>query len=469
MKRTSGIFAAFVVLIASLPPTIAAHPADENPPLTLKEKQVQYQQDRFGLFIHWGIYSVLADGEWVMHDKKIPAADYERVAGFFNPTRFNAGEWVGLAKSAGARYITFTSKHHDGFAMWDTHMNDWSVTRRTPFGRDVVKELAAECQRQGLKFFLYHSQLDWHHPDYFPRGTTGQHAGRPDKGTWNQYMDFMDAQLAELLTKYGVIDGVWFDGWWDRPDADWRLERTYNLIHTLQPAALIGNNHHRKPFPGEDFQMYERDLPGENKGGFSSTSQVGNLPLETCDTINTSWGYRITDRKYKSTKDLIGYMARAAGTDANFLLNIGPMPSGEIQPEFTQRLREIGMWLAKHGESIYATRGGPLPPQPWGATTHRGRKVYVHVLDDATSSVVIPLDYARVQTARYLVDEEDVPFKDDEGTITLSLRSIRPGEYNRVVVLDTDYQPPPPPTGAAPLLPTSIAPGPATPMLELNP
>jgi alpha-L-fucosidase len=416
------------------------HPADENPRLTLPECAQQFQHDRFGLFIHWGIYSTMADGEWVMNDKKIPITDYERLARAFNPADFNAEQWVTLAKSAGMRYITFTSKHHDGIAMWDSNISDWNVVKRTPFKRDVVKELVDECHRQNMKLFLYYSQLDWHHPDYFPRGDTGKTAGRPEEGNWTNYLDYMNAQLTELLTKYGYIDGIWFDGWWDRPDADWQLQRTYSLIHTLQPAALIGNNHHRRPFPGEDFQMYERDLPGHNAAGYSATSEKGNLPLETCDTMNTSWGYRINDHQYKTTRELVHYLVRAAGMDANFLLNVGPMPNGQIQPEFTERLHQVGMWLAKNGESIYATRGGPVTPQPWGATTQRNNKVYVHVLDAATSSVTLALP-TKVRSARYFSDESDVTMQDTSGTLTLKVRPERPGELERLLVLETDQTP----------------------------
>lgn len=410
---------------------------DENTPLTLKETTQQFQQDRFGMFIHWGIYSTLCDGEWVMNDKKIPISDYEKVAAFFNPADFDAKEWVTLAKSAGMRYMTFTAKHHDGFAMWESRVSDWNVVKRTPFHRDVVRELADECHRQGMKLFIYYSQLDWHHPDYFPLGITGHTSGRPEKGDWPKYIDYMNTQLTELLTNYGKIDGIWFDGWWDRPDADWQLDRTYKLIHDLQPAALVGNNHHHKPFPGEDFQMFERDLPGQNTAGYSGTSELGYLPPETCDTMNASWGYKITDRSYKTTRQLVHYLVRAAGMDANLLLNVGPMPNGQIQPEFAERLRQIGMWLAKNGESIYGTRRGPVPPQPWGATTRRGNKLYVHVLDGDTTSVAIRPTH-KLRTARYFEDEAEVPFQDNDGTVTLKLRPERRGEMDRLVVIETD-------------------------------
>src|SRR6266481_5057370 len=203
-----------------------------------------FQNARFGMFIHWGVYSVLGDGEWVMNNRKMTVAEYEKLAPKFNPTEFDAAAWVALAKAAGMRYITITSKHHDGFAMFQTKLSPWNIVDATPYKKDPLKMLAAECQRQGIKLFFYHSQLDWHNPDYYPLGRTGHDAGRPtpatsDPGQWNRYLDFMDGQLRELLTNYGPIGGIWFDGWWDKPDADWRLHKTYKLIHDLQPAALI--------------------------------------------------------------------------------------------------------------------------------------------------------------------------------------------------------------------------------------
>ncbi len=361
-----------------------------------------FQDSKFGLFIHWGVYSVLADGEWVMNNRKMTVAEYEKLPPQFNPTEFNAAEWVALAKAAGMKYITITSKHHDGFAMFDSKQTDWDIVARTPYKRDVMKALADECHKQGIKLFFYHSQLDWHHPDYYPRGRTGQAAGRPESGEWSRYLDFMDAQLRELLTNYGEIAGIWFDGWWDKPNADWRLRRTYDMIHQLQPAALVGANHHRKPFEGEDFQMFEKDLPGQKTAEFNKDAEVGNLPLETCDTINGAWGYNKSDRRFKSTKQLIHYLVRAAGHNANFLLNVGPMPSGKIQPEFVERLKEIGQWLEKNSESIYGTRGGPISPRPWGATTRKGSRTYVHILDWQDDAILIPRLPSKVKSARLL-------------------------------------------------------------------
>jgi alpha-L-fucosidase len=329
-----------------------------------------------------------------MQIKEMPISEYEKLPPRFNPTGYNAAEWVSLFKRAGAKYVTITSKHHDGFAMWNSEVSDWDIVDSTPYGRDVLKPLAEECRKQGLKLFFYHSHLDWHHPDYFPRGRTGQHAGRPASGDFNKYLDTMDAQLTELLGgDYGEVAGIWFDGWWDQragkkgegdprtSRVDWRLEQSYALIHRLQPQALVGNNHHLAPFDGEDFQMFERDLPGENKGGFSEEAQVGALPLETCDTINGAWGYNAGDKNYKTAKQLVDYLVRAAGRNANFLLNIGPRPDGTIQPEFVERLEVMGKWLDQYGPTIYATHGGPVAPQTWGVATHTDEHIYLHVLD----------------------------------------------------------------------------------------
>jgi alpha-L-fucosidase len=403
------------LLLLGLPMAVrAAEPPYVPTPENLKARE-WFQDAKFGLFIHWGVYSVLGNGEWVMNNKKMTVAQYEELPARFNPTAYDPAAWVRMAKAAGMKYITITSKHHDGFAMWDSKVSDWTIVQRTPYKKDVLKMLADECHRQGIKLFFYYSHLDWHNPDYYPRGRTGRTAGRPEHGDFNKYLDSMDAQLTELCTSYGPIGGIWFDGWWDQqvkkpggdPKAtrvDWRLRRTYDLIHRLQPQALVGNNHHVAPFPGEDFQMFEKDLPGGNSTGFNADSKPGELPLETCETINGAWGYNKNDHRYKSTRALLHYLIRAAGMNANFLLNVGPRPDGTIQPEFVERLREMGAWLQKNGDSIYATRGGPVPPQKWGVTTRSktGDRVFVHVLDAGAAEVTLPKAAGKLGSARLL-------------------------------------------------------------------
>jgi alpha-L-fucosidase len=406
-------------------------PAPEN----LAARQ-WFQDAKFGLFIHWGVYSTLASGEWVMYQQKFDKATYEKLPALFNPVAFNAAEWVKMVKDAGMKYITITSKHHDGFAMWATKQSSWNIVDRTPYGKDVLKQLADECHKQGVKLFFYHSHLDWYQENYYPRGETGGTSGRPDKGDWNGYLDYMDSQLTELLTNYGEIAGIWFDGWWDKKDANWRLDKTYSLIHKLQPGALVGNNHHQAPKPGEDFQMFEKDLPGRNTSGFGDEAKVGSLPLETCETMNGAWGFNIHDHNYKSTAQLVQYLVKAAGSNANFLLNVGPMPNGKIQPEFTATLSEMGEWMRKYGETIYETRGGPIDSHPWGVTTAKGNKVYVHLLGDSDENLLLN-DFGKKIKKAYLFDDKSVViFKQNEFGITIKVPLDKRKPIDTIVVME---------------------------------
>ena len=413
---------------------LGAQTADVVPPARLEARE-WYRDAKFGMFIHWGVYSLLGDGEWVMEHRKLPVVPYEWLASTFSPVRFDAREWVALAKAAGMRYITITARHHDGFSMFATGATPYNIVDWTSFKRDPLKELADECQRQGIRLFFYYSQLDWHHPDYWPRGRTGRATGRPEDGEWTRYLDFMDRQLEELLTGYGPLGGIWFDGMWDKPDADWRLARTYGLIHRLQPSALIVPNHHQAPLPGEDVQTFEQDLPGANTAGFN-TNEIGALPLETSLTMNRSWGFNITDHGFKSVREIVGYLVRAAGNDANLLLNVGPRPDGTIQPEAVGRLREVGRWMARYGEAIYGTRRGPVAPRAWGVTTQRGDVVYVHVLEWTDTLLSLPPVGAPVAGARMLATGEPVRFVESESGLTLSLPPGGNDEPDRVVRLE---------------------------------
>jgi len=390
-----------------------------------------FQNARFGLFVHWGVYSVLGDGEWVMQNRPISKSAYQKVAAFFNPLEFDAAEWVAMVKAAGMKYITITSKHHDGFCMFDSKLTDWDIIDRTPYKKDVLKQLAEECHKQGIKLFFYYSQLDWFNNDYFPRGRTGQYTGRPDEGNWNNYIDYMNGQLSELLTNYGDIGGIWFDGWWDKPAANWRLDGTYELIHKLQPAALIGSNHHRVPKPGEDFQMFEKDLPGHNTAGHSAQSEIGSLSLETCETMNNSWGFNINDMRFKSSSDLIKYLVKAAGYNANFLLNVGPMPNGKIQPEFVDTLKVIGKWLENNGDSIYGTRGGPLSPKEWGVTTQKDKIVYVHVTNRVSDLIFLPGLQKNIASVELFNTNEKINYSADKYGLVVEL----PDKYHNIVDL----------------------------------
>lgn len=443
--RTTHVIAGHVIAALLLSISGACVPAGAQAaapvPAERAAARTWFQDAKLGLFIHWGVYSQLGQGEWVMQNRSIPVETYEWLASTFNPVRFDARTWVALAKAAGARYITITARHHDGFSMFATKATRYNMVDWTPFARDPMKELADECRRQGIRLFFYYSQLDWHHADYWPRGQTGRATGRPESGDWRRYLDFMDYQLEELLTRYGPLGGIWLDGMWDKPDADWRLAQTYARIHRLQPAALIIPNHHKAPLPGEDVQTFEQDLPGANTAGFN-TSEIGSLPLETSLTMNQSWGFNITDTKFKSQRELIGYLVRAAGNDANLLLNIGPRPDGTIQPEAVERLRALGEWLRTYGAAVYATRGGPVRPRPWGVTTQRGDSVFVHVLDWPDRMLTLPDFGARVVRASMLRDGTPVTVAQSASGITLTLPALVPDEPDRVILLETKTRTP---------------------------
>jgi alpha-L-fucosidase len=423
----------WLVLVSMCTAAAAAAQAYQPPESNLHARQ-WFQDAKFGMFIHWGVYSVPSDGEWYMEQKKVPVVEYEKLAPQFNPVQFNAAEIVGLAKSAGMKYITITSKHHDGFAMFGTKQNRWNIVDATPYAKDPLKQLAEECRKQGIKLFFYHSQLDWHNTDYFPLGRTGHSSGRPEAGDFDHYLQFMDAQLIELLTNYGDVAGIWFDGMWDKPDADWQLQRTYSMIHRLQPAALIGSNHHHAPFDGEDFQMFEKDLPGSNTAGFNQTS-ISALPLETCETINGAWGYNKNDKHFKSVPALIHYLVRAAGANANFLLNIGPMPTGQVQPEFMERLHAIGEWTAKNGETIYGTRGGPIKPRVWGVSTQKGDTVYLHILDWNDDYLALP-ELPGTVGAHLFGSNKKLELQQAKGTVLLHLPAEIRDPVDTIVVIE---------------------------------
>ncbi|MDT8433054.1 MAG: alpha-L-fucosidase [Bacteroidales bacterium] len=422
MKRSLTLF--LLVCLMTGPQFLNAQegyqPSQEN-----LENREWFQDAKFGLFVHWGVYSLMAGGgdmgiaEWIMHRKEIPIEQYELLPGNFYPVKFDPAEWVSLVKEAGMNYITITSKHHDGFAMYDSEISDYNIVDATPYGKDVIGMLKEECDRQGVKLFFYYSQLDWHHPDYYPRGNTGTHSGRPDHGEWDHYIDYMNAQLSELLTNYGEIGGIWFDGMWDKWEAPWRLAETYSLIHELQPGTLIGSNHHKMPYPGEDFQMFERDLPGQNTIGFNQTG-ISDLPLEMCETMNGSWGFNIKDTAFKSTEYLLHLLIRAAGKNANMLLNTGPMPNGEIQPANVQTLKEMGTWMNKYGETIYGTRGGPVEGD-WGTTTVKGDHVYVHLLDPSVEQLTIPLQGGKVKSLTLFEDGSKVKFSKGDDHVTFAV------------------------------------------------
>ena len=410
---------------------------DYQPTEEILKAREDFADMGFGIFLHWGIYSMMGQGEWYLNYGPT-AKEYAKAAKGFYPADFDAAAWVKAIKDAGAKYICFTSRHHDGFSMWHTGQSDYNIVDATPFKRDVIKELADECHKQGIKLHLYYSHIDWTREDY-PWGRTGHDTGRDStKIDWPHYYDFMNRQLTELLTNYGEIGAIWFDGWWDHDEDatpfDWQLPEQYAMIHRLQPSCLIGNNHHQTINPGEDIQIFERDVPGENSAGLSG-QEVSRLPLETCQTMNGMWGYKIQDQNYKSVDDLIRLLVKTSSLGANLLLNIGPQPNGELPEAARERLKGIGEWMKANGEAFYGTRAADFPAQDWGVANRKGNKLYLHVLDQSNKEITVPTAL-KVKKAVAFADKQPLKYKKLKGGgITLTLPDA-PATVDYIVELD---------------------------------
>lgn len=415
MKKWIATLACFCLL------SVSAQAQKYVPTPENLQNRKEFAESRLGIFIHWGLYSTFAQGEWYMNNASVDAREYAKAMNGFYPHRFDARQWVSAFKAAGAKYICFTTRHHEGFSMWDTRWSDYNIMN-TPYGKDIVRQLAEECHRQGIKLHLYYSHIDWTREDY-PAGRTGRGTKRLDRADWPAYYRFMNNQLTELLTNYGEIGAIWFDGWWDHDvdsvPFDWELDEQYRLIHRLQPACLVGNNHHQTPFEGEDIQIFERDVPGENKAGLSG-QDISALPLETCQTMNHSWGYRVTDQEYKSTRELIQLLVRTSGKGANLLLNVGPQPDGTLPEAALTRLAEMGKWLDRYGESIYATVAGDYREGDNLITTRNGNVLYVHILNTDIEQVKMPVAQ-KVKSVEVLGEGTRIDYKYRKGELTFAV------------------------------------------------
>jgi len=384
---------------------------------TLEEfaKRTQWWQEaKFGMFIHWGIYAVPADGEWYMNNKKVQVADYEKYAPQFNPVDFDAKEWVRVAKGAGMKYITITSKHHDGFCMWDTKLTDYSIMKATPFKRDVLKELAAACREEGIRLCFYHSIMDWHHPDYLPRREWEKTTRPADGADLNRYIDYMKGQLRELLTGYGPIGVIWFDGGWEHNAQELRSVEVDAMIRSLQPGILIND---RNQLP-EDFSTPEQTIPAGAMSG-------GRL-WETCMTLNNNWGWAKNDHNWKSVEDLTRKLIDIAHKGGNFLLNVGPTEKGKIPQESVDRLAAVGQWMKVNGESIYGSTKNPFKKLPFdGRCTVKGDTLYIHVFKWPAEGVQVPGLKTEVKSASFLDGEASASIsvaKDENGVPVLTIK-----------------------------------------------
>jgi alpha-L-fucosidase len=380
------------------------------------QRMAWFREARFGLFIHWGVYSVPAGewngnqnyGEWFMEETKMPVSQYEKFAAEFDPVKFNAREWVRLAKDAGMKYIVITSKHHDGFGMYRSDLTDWCI-RSTPFKRDPLKELAEACKAEGVKLCFYHSIMDWHHPDWGTRRAWNDRAtGNPDM---DRYTSFMKGQLKELLTRYGPIGILWFDGEWESP---WTFDRgvdLYNYVREFQPDIIINNRvgKGRAGMGGMDENRQGVGDYGTPEQEIPATGFGPGVDWESCMTMNNHWGYNKNDQNWKSSATLVRNLIDCASKGGNYLLNVGPTSEGLIPTPSIERLKEIGAWMKINRESIYGTTASPFRRLPWGRSTTRVQgkdtTLYLHVFDwPATGSLLVPGLKNKVQKA-YVLDK----------------------------------------------------------------
>ena len=371
-----------------------------------------WREARFGMFIHWGLYSIPAGewlggpgkgtghAEWIRDTAQIPVEEYDKLKEQFNPVKFDADAWVSAAAGAGMKYVCITTKHHDGFCLFDTKQTDWSVMH-TPFHRDIMQEMAAACRKNGITPCWYYSIMDWHHPDYLPRRPWEQATRSTEGADFERYNTYLKNQVTELLTNYGPIGVMWFDGQWEGTWTHPRGEELYNLCKRLQPNVIVNN---RVDKGGGSFGMTRTEGGGgvQYRGDFGTPEQeipptgYPNGDWETCMTMNGHWGYNSHDHDFKTTADLIHKLADIASKGGNFLLNVGPTSEGEIPSESLRRLREIGKWMDVNGEAIHGTDAGPFETLAWGRCTQKAysagmagmggkgkaaTRLYLHVFD----------------------------------------------------------------------------------------
>ncbi len=409
-----------------------------------------WRDAQFGMFIHWGAYAVPAGvyhgervpgiGEWIMSRSKVPVTEYEAFVRAFNPVKYDADEWVRIARDAGMKYIIITSKHHDGFALFNSKVSQYDMVDATPFHRDALKSLADAAHRQGLRFGVYYSIMDWHHPDAQAPNTPEYNSRTWSNPNFSRYVEtYMKPQLEELLTQYPNIDVLWFDGEWV---ADWSDEQgraLYAWLHAIKPSLIINNRvgHTRQGLSGMtqaggigvgDFGTPEQRVPATGLPG---------VDWETCMTMNDTWGFKSFDDGWKDTRTLLRTLIDVASKGGNFLLNVGPTAAGQIPTESAARLREMGQWMRANGESVYATTVSPFEAPAWGRyTTGKGR-LYAHVFDWpkdgqlALSGVTI-----RPRAAYLLADHKPLVVEQSGDGYVVKLPAVAPSSIASVIVLE---------------------------------
>ncbi|MFN7936313.1 MAG: alpha-L-fucosidase [Bryobacteraceae bacterium] len=427
-----------VVLLALLP-ALNAQPSP-HASITAPDRTQWFRDAKFGMFIHWGPYAVIGRHEWARDRFHIPQAQYDAYARAFNPFRFNATEWVDLAHNAGARYMVITSKHHDGFSIWRSKASDYDM-EITPYRGDPLKDLAEASARRGMRLGFYHSIMDWHHPDYTPKRAWEVKDPKAG-GNLDKYLDFMKEQIRELLTGYGDVAMMWFDGEWEHSTKELRSDEIYDFIRQMAPKTLINDRlYKREPGNRADFGTPEQFVPA------TGMLDPSGKPIlwESCVTINTeSWGYNKYETEFKTSRDLIRMLVEVVSKGGNLLLNVGPMPDGRIQPEFVTRLNAMGEWMKVNSEAIYSTTASPFTRLPFfGRATVKGNILYLHVFQwPRDGRLRVPGLKNLVQSARLLADgKTNLRTSRDGADLIVELPAGAPDEVASVIALTLDGTP----------------------------
>lgn len=444
----------FIALIVGTFSTCSTQDQESDSVRSEDSRMEWWREARFGMFIHWGLYAIPAGewnegtnhAEWIRTTAQIPLEKYDEFLPEFNPTKFDANTWVKMAKDAGMKYITITSKHHDGFALYDSQISDYDVMS-TPFKRDILRELADACRIQGIKLCFYHSIMDWHHPDYLPRRNWEK--GRSAEGAdFPRYVDYMKSQLKELLTEYGDIGVLWFDGEWEDTWTHEQGVELYDYVRSFQSDIII-NNRVDKGRQG----MQGLTAEGDFKGDFGTPEQeipdtgLPGIDWESCMTMNGHWGYNKNDHNWKSTEDLIQKLADISSKGGNFLLNIGPKADGTFPQESIDRLKAIGNWMKVNGESIYGTSASPFEHLPWGRVTQKASKnntrLYLHVFDWPTNQKLRlgGIKNKAIRAGLLASPSTMLDFKRQEDALEITLPVKSPDAMNAVIFLDIEGTP----------------------------
>lgn len=449
MKRLLRSLAVFSLLAFTAAPLAAETPAEKD------ARMKWFREARFGMFIHWGLYAITAGewngkpvqnlAEWIQSEAQIPVSEYTPLKDRFNPVQYDADALVRLAKDAGMKYIVITTKHHDGFVLWDSAHTEWDVAS-TPYQKDLIAPLAEACRKHGIKLCLYHSIMDWHHPDYGTQKPWRGNAANPAPDM-DRYTAYLKAQLKELLTNYGDIGVLWFDGEWEDAWTHERGKDLYAYCRSLQPSLIVNNrvDKGRQGMAGMtkgakyagDFGTPEDQIPPRGLPG---------VDWEACMTMNGTWGYSKRHDQWKSPRSLIRDLIDIASKGGNLLLNVGPTAEGVIQEEAVDRLREFAAWMKLHAEAIHGTTANILPATPWGRCTVKKistgqTRLYLHIFDwpkDGKLTVTgLP---APVSAAGCLTDSSIRPVwaQDQPGIVTVSLPATAPDPTASVITLDMD-------------------------------